>query len=616
MNRNRFAVSLILSFLIILSCMGLVHSGDNSDNKIPEPSSTVEDNSLGFPTGWSDDIQLSNVSYNNNESFPQYKINNAHIEIHDNFIHVIWEDQKIDDPGPIVNSNVTYSRSIDFGASWEPPIYLTYLEGGNMFNAMYGSDPDLAVNSSNVHVVWWQQNDSFHALRYRKSTDNGESWDQIKNITDFRIGIPAYDASIAVWGMNLHVVWREGPGNKELWYSNSTDNGVTWSQPKQLVPDDCSSGRLAVNGLKVHLVFNQWYNGGSGNSNEIFYMNSTDNGITWSPWQLLTPADGKTSQSFDVALENENIYIAYYDDRDEIPNPWGGFTSQIYYTNSSDGGITWGADQRLTYSDNYSHNPYIDVENGEIHIVWINRTGNVDYAPEVYYMNSTDGGVTWTQNIRLTYALKMTGPFDIEVDDVRTHVLFFDKRNGDEHFKVEVYYKRYPDFPPDPEYNITLNEGWNLISLPLEQSNEAIDQVLSSIDGKWDCIQAYDVINDIWSSNVTSRPDSLNDLELLNHKVGFWINITEPGGVNLTVSGYIPTSTTIPLYAGWNLVGYPSLTNETVANALWGTGADKVEAFDPAEPYRIKEVGPTYVMKPGEGYWVHVVEDTVWVIDW
>ena len=37
---------------------------------------------------------------------------------------------------------------------------------------------------------------------------------------------------------------------------------------------------------------------------------------------------------------------------------------------------------------------------------------------------------------------------------------------------------------------------------------------------------------------------------------------------------------------------------------------------DTSEPYHIKEVGPSYVMKPGEGYWVHVPFDTVWVVDW
>ncbi len=99
--------------------------------------------------------------------------------------------------------------------------------------------------------------------------------------------------------------------------------------------------------------------------------------------------------------------------------------------------------------------------------------------------------------------------------------------------------------------------------------------------------------------------------------MAFWINITEPGGTILSVSGYDPPSTSIPLYAGWNLVGYPTLNHsETVANALWGTGADNVMVCNMTEPYQIKEVGPTYVMKPGEGYWIHVPADSTWIIDW
>ena len=75
-------------------------------------------------------------------------------------------------------------------------------------------------------------------------------------------------------------------------------------------------------------------------------------------------------------------------------------------------------------------------------------------------------------------------------------------------------------------------------------------------------------------------------------------------------------STSIPLYVGWNLIGYPSQNTETVANALWGTGATRVEKFDAPAPYRISEVGPTYVMQPGEGYWVHVPADSTWTVDW
>ena len=191
---------------------------------------------------------------------------------------------------------------------------------------------------------------------------------------------------------------------------------------------------------------------------------------------------------------------------------------------------------------------------------------------------------------------------------------------GDTPYPIDIITKdNYPLMTPFElpffVYNFDLSVGWNLISLPLIQLNDWVDSVLSSIEGKWDCIRAYDPINDIWLSNVTSRPDSLNNLKLLNNKIGFWINITEPN-VTMSVYGDEPTSTTIALYAGWNLVGYPTLTNETVANALWGTGVDQVLICDTSEPYHIREVDSTYLMKPGEGYWIHVPADTVWIIDW
>ena len=165
------------------------------------------------------------------------------------------------------------------------------------------------------------------------------------------------------------------------------------------------------------------------------------------------------------------------------------------------------------------------------------------------------------------------------------------------------------------EYDIPLQQGWNLISLPARQLNESVDSVLESIDGKWDCIQTYDSTTSTWKTHNSHRPPSLNDYTEMNHLKAYWINITE-SGVTLTIKGdRFDSALTIPLYAGWNLVGYPSLNTETVANALWGTGADQVMVCDTSEPYNIKEVGPTYLMKPGEGYWVHVPADSVWIVN-
>ena len=161
---------------------------------------------------------------------------------------------------------------------------------------------------------------------------------------------------------------------------------------------------------------------------------------------------------------------------------------------------------------------------------------------------------------------------------------------------------------------ISLQEGWNLISLPLVQANQDPEVVLASIDGDWDRIKLYDSQSmNPWLSSSIYSP-GLSEIDLLDHTMGIWIHMIN--ATILVVEGAEPVSTNITLYAGWNLVGYPSFSPETVANALWGTGADWVEVCDLAEPCLIKEVESTYMMQPGEGYWIHVPADTIWTVDW
>ena len=219
------------------------------------------------------------------------------------------------------------------------------------------------------------------------------------------------------------------------------------------------------------------------------------------------------------------------------------------------------------------------------------------------------GGNYWSDYVGVD--LNSTPTQDIPPPDGLGDTPYIINGNSKDNYPLMV-----PTFYEYESY-ISLSEGWNLISIPLIQCYESIHQVLDNITGKWDYIQAYDALDsDHWKTNATFKPDQLNDLKLLNHKIGFWINITEPN-VNLTVYGYKTEMTSIPLYAGWNLVGYPTLNDTmTVANALWGTGADRVEVCDTSEPYNLKEVVSTYVMKPGEGYWIHVPSDTIWVVDW
>lgn len=173
------------------------------------------------------------------------------------------------------------------------------------------------------------------------------------------------------------------------------------------------------------------------------------------------------------------------------------------------------------------------------------------------------------------------------------------------------------------KFDIPVVNGWNLISFPIDVNGNAMTVLDDSIRGDggtlWNIVQLCDSMTGKWKSYSTFKPTALNDLPDVDNTMGLWIHITaNSGDANLTIgTGVCPVSTSMQLYAGWNLVGYPSLTPRDIATALAGTGYDMpVEGFDLGAPYRTTQLADTYMMKPDEGYWVHVPADTVWTVDW
>jgi len=178
---------------------------------------------------------------------------------------------------------------------------------------------------------------------------------------------------------------------------------------------------------------------------------------------------------------------------------------------------------------------------------------------------------------------------------------------------VDQYPLMEPWTPPTI-FNIGLSLGWNLISIPLAMADTSIANVFSSIAGKWDCMKQYEPLDtaDPWKTN---RPGSaVNDLFFVGNQVSVWLHATE--ACTLTVAGTLPASTGITLYAGWNLVGYPTLTPRPAQDALAGTGFDGLECWDAASPTLLRQMDPLEPMNPGCGYWVHVPADTIWIVDW
>jgi hypothetical protein len=168
--------------------------------------------------------------------------------------------------------------------------------------------------------------------------------------------------------------------------------------------------------------------------------------------------------------------------------------------------------------------------------------------------------------------------------------------------------------------SIFLSSGSNLISINRIQSDTNLGSVLQPIKGEYKSVQWYDARDnaDHWKQNHLAKPPHLNDLNHLNHTMGLWIDINEPGGINFVFNGTEPISNQfIQLYKGWNLVGYPSLTNHNRTAGLntldFGIDVDAIQWFD-SSTKTWHFMGENDSFEIGRGYWIHAKSNCVWEV--
>jgi cysteine-rich repeat protein len=97
-------------------------------------------------------------------------------------------------------------------------------------------------------------------------------------------------------------------------------------------------------------------------------------------------------------------------------------------------------------------------------------------------------------------------------------------------------------------HKISLNSGWNLISLNIQPASSAIAEVLSAVSDSCNSAWAY---NNGWTAYYPAYLE-YSDLGSMEAGWGYWLNMNAAG--TLIVNGSTPTKA-ISLVEGWNLVG-------------------------------------------------------------
>ncbi|UCE36699.1 MAG: exo-alpha-sialidase [Thermoplasmata archaeon] len=355
---------------------------------------------------WSEDIRLT---FNDGRSlFPA-------IAVEGNNIHVAY----IDNEGAgYLEMFLWYINSRDRGNTWNPPICLV---SGPSTKALH---PKIAVNGSNIHVIWCESDDK--RIHYIRSTDNGNTWSPEIAITPIMYdNFPNWD--IGVYENNLHVVYSDS--NHKLSYIHSNDNGFTWSVPEILIPNRSVSieTAIAVNENNVHIVWRDTERAGH-LIPDIFYIKSRDNGVTWEKDINITSTPTNSNYYVDIAHNNDYIYVVYGHKESK---------RQVYFSYSEDNGNTWVKNIKLSNSTHNIFDPAISAENDNIYIVWEDdrdKGGSL----EIYFKSSFDRGNTWSVDTRLTVAPETSVSPDIVVNENMVHVVWADYRDGNH----EIYFKQ------------------------------------------------------------------------------------------------------------------------------------------------------------------------------
>lgn len=321
------------------------------------------------------------------------------------------------------HSEIYYKQSTDGGVSWGADIRLTFKTQIIINGGIYQESffPTVAVSGSVVHVVWHDERDGNYEIYYKRSVDGGKNWGADTRLSNASASSDA--ASIAVSGSNVYVVWEdERDRNYQIYYKLSTDGGASWGEETPLTKTYAQSENpcVSASGSDVHVV---WQDNRDGNY-EMYYKRSTDGGLGWASDTRLTTG---SSYSYlpSVSVSGSTVNVVWEDIRD-------GRYENIYHKRSTDAGLSWDKDTLLTSPTADAHHASVSVSGALAYVVWFdNRDGNY----EIYYKRSTDGGANWGADTRLTNIGGSQYPA-VALSGKAVHVIW-QKQD-------EIYYKRNP----------------------------------------------------------------------------------------------------------------------------------------------------------------------------
>jgi hypothetical protein len=289
---------------------------------------------------------------------------------------------------------VYYKKSTDNGASWDPEVVI----------AEDATDeprkPALAVRGNTVAIVWVESAGGTNGkqVKVRISADGGDTWDSeiavsgaytYYYLADFPdIAIDASD--------NIHVVWAARQATSPyrwLIHYNARISGV-WESLTVVEMTDYyrSTPALTTDDDGVHVVWGVHWWAGTTLYTKISYRNRSG---TWGTIRTVAQyvvTDGTWTKYFpDICSDSSNgkLHVVWQTAGDS-PQTNATLASDVFYSSSTDSGTTWSTASNL--ADGYV--PQVSYADGEVRVIYY-VPGSTDELGDIRYRKSTNGGTSW-----------------------------------------------------------------------------------------------------------------------------------------------------------------------------------------------------------------------------
>jgi hypothetical protein len=302
-------------------------------------------------------------------------------------VYVVWTDNRHG------SGDIFFTRSTDGGVTWlDEELRLNVTPAGTAAAA----DPKLWCEGTTVCVVWSDQRNGNGDVFFRRSADAGETWSsEVRMDRDLPGVSDSIHPVITGEGPLLFVAWRDTrEGATSILFNRSLDAGVVWLPAEVRVSDDLGgtphSPRIDCVGENVQVV---WVEpAASGPTAHVRFDRSQNAGASWLTSDVTLDAPGGAAITSPPRLlaEGSNVHVVWCDGRSG--------KGDVYFTRSTDGGVTWLSTNRRLDSDTagsgLSRDPSLAVDGSDVYVVWSDERGGVGRT-DIHLNRSTDGGSTW-----------------------------------------------------------------------------------------------------------------------------------------------------------------------------------------------------------------------------